>query len=888
MLAATKIVRIEGNTGADNSLGVPIVNTPTSTELAGNHEKFSITAGTVTAVFEFTTNAATVTNGNIPVVIAPGSTAQAIANAMAAAINNAAVLTNAAGGALVASVAGDAVAFRVVLTGVGQISINAQNTPSLIATSNARPYLLGYDQFTHQPLADGADLTVPQGVTVMIDAGAVFKMEGANVNVGLSSPNVDRSNSALQVLGTPSNSVFFTSFHDNGLGGVTDNVTAASPGDWGGIAFHQGSDLEQQGIFLNDVNHAKISYAGGTVNVSGVPTPYNAIYLDGSRPTVSYNTITNSFNAAMSADPNSFQETVFGSPGYDPLTGHGGPAYVADYNRTGPDIHGNILSVDSSGALAIVAVDASRLVRGETFVVATPDGSGGTTYTTFEFVPTGVAPQTGHVAVTFKPGDTADLVAGDIVSAFVAVFGTGGSVKATAQAVTKGSQTLQEVFVSGVSSIKLSSSRTFNAPAGNQVADGQTFVVVNPDTGASATFEFDNNGTVASGNIGVTFTSLDTTASLAAKIATAITGAGLGTIALASNGQVVLVTASSYSLTASGSTGLVASQQTLQFPNGNALVSGSTFTVLNSTNGTVAVFEFTTNASQISASTGKLPDGNYGISYTTLDAASTIATNAADKINNLGAGVSAVASGGSLTLVATSNARFASPLSLVSRVAANTVNGLFVRTQSVQGQTPETLDVSARFTSTDIAYVVSDNLVIQGNPGGLLDDAPRMSGRLAIDPGVIVKLLGARIEVQMGANLIAEGSASQPVTFTSLRDDSYGAGGTFDTNGDNNNLSSPPSVAKPGDWAGLYFSPTSHGSLDHALLAYGGGSSTIEGGSDNFNVVEIRQAQVRIADSTLEYNAGGLATTSTRGGRLGNDLATIFVLVLSRPSSTTS
>ena len=117
----------------------------------------------------------------------------------------------------------------------------------------------------------------------------------------------------------------------------------------------------------------------------------------------------------------------------------------------------------------------------------------------------------------------------------------------------------------------------------------------------------------------------------------------------------------------------------------------------------------------------------------------------------------------------------------------------------------------------------------------------------------------------MGANLIAEGDANQQIIVTSLHDDSYGAGGTFDTNGDNYNLAAPPSVAQPGDWSGIYFAPTSRGSLDHALLAYGGGSSTIAGGTDNFNVVEIRQAQVRIANSTLESNATGLATTPDPG-----------------------
>ena len=35
-----------------------------------------------------------------------------------------------------------------------------------------------------QPLADGGEFLVPQDVTVMIDAGAIFKMRKANLNAG--------------------------------------------------------------------------------------------------------------------------------------------------------------------------------------------------------------------------------------------------------------------------------------------------------------------------------------------------------------------------------------------------------------------------------------------------------------------------------------------------------------------------------------------------------------------------------------------------------------------------------------------------------------------------------------------------------------------------------
>ncbi len=135
-------------------------------------------------------------------------------------------------------------------------------------------------------------------------------------------------------------------------------------------------------------------------------------------------------------------------------------------------------------------------------------------------------------------------------------------------------------------------------------------------------------------------------------------------------------------------------------------------------------------------------------------------------------------------------------------ITDNSTNGVRIRTQLQGGVPLETLTVPARFASTDVVYVITENLQIEGGAGGLAinqnidpdltgDDviAKRPSGRLRIDPGVIVKLSGSRIETELGSsNLIAEGTSTDPIIFTSLNDDSYGAGGTFDTNND----SQPP------------------------------------------------------------------------------------------------
>ncbi len=148
----------------------------------------------------------------------------------------------------------------------------------------------------------------------------------------------------------------------------------------------------------------------------------------------------------------------------------------------------------------------------------------------------------------------------------------------------------------------------------------------------------------------------------------------------------------------------------------------------------------------------------------------------------------------------------------------------------------------------------------------------RLDGRLAIDGGTVVKLQGARIDVQFGAQLIAEGSSDRPVVFTSTSDVRYGAGGTFAT-------SANSQVAAPGNWGGIYVGPTSTASLDHAVISYGGGTTRIEGGFADFNALEAHQADLRLTHSRIENNAIGNATTTDadRGGRGTNNDAAVFV-----------
>ncbi|MGE3781060.1 MAG: hypothetical protein AB7F89_27980, partial [Pirellulaceae bacterium] len=203
-------------------------------------------------------------------------------------------------------------------------------------------------------------------------------------------------------------------------------------------------------------------------------------------------------------------------------------------------------------------------------------------------------------------------------------------------------------------------------------------------------------------------------------------------------------------------------------------------------------------------------------------------------------------------------------------VLDNTVNGLFVRIETQAGSPVDKLTTTARFDDDDIAHVITENLHIVGNPGGTLDGNARLSGRLQIDPGVVVKFANARIEAERGASsLIAEGSINGPIIFTSIKDDRFGGSGLFDTD-------RGTSAPKQGDWGGLVFNAVSSASIDHALITFAGGQTPIEGSFSVFNTIEAHQARLRLSNSILENNASGRASDD-RNGRGSNADAVIFV-----------
>ncbi|HJS06598.1 MAG TPA: NF038122 family metalloprotease, partial [Pirellulales bacterium] len=561
---------------------------------------------------------------------------------------------------------------------------------NLATLSDNLAYEVGFNNLG-QALSDGTDMQVPKGVTVMVDAGAIFKLRRANIDVGSRSQGVDRSEGHLQVLGTPTDRVYFTSYHNETLGRDTFALpTTPAGGDWGGIVFRNELDLdsrrtvlENEGIFINYVNHANFTFGGGeSAAMPGVS--FSPISLNEARPSLSFNTITASASAAIGADPNSFKDDLFNEVGRSFVEG----------------------TVTIAGGIATLTSGSWPAWAGQgTLTVLTAQGPGP------------------ELRVEARLSNTQLRLAGTVPD----------------------------------------------------VTTPQNFVLAPPP--------------------------------------------------------------------------------------------------------------FTADYRRIG------------------------------------------------------------PEIYFNTIRDNPINGLFVQIETRGGEPLDKLEVAARFNDTDIVHVLSENLVIQGTPGGVEVTTftgnrkqARLDGRLKIDPGVIMKLDRARIETQIGSQLIAEGLANNRVIFTSLLDDRFGASGTFDTAGRDlgpfsqgtvsalngvvtlvggvwpswaagatltvNNIeytiatrdsdtqvtltrntvnffSSPFVLRKiilpaPGDWGGLYFGPVSRGSVDHSLITFAGGTTSVEGGFASFNAVEIQQGDVRITNSFLEDNANG--TESGRGvGRFNNDEAVIYV-----------
>lgn len=666
-----------------------------------------------------------------------------------------------------------------------------------IATLNDNlAYEIGFGLINGGPLSDGSTMEVPQGVTTMVDAGAIFKMRRSRIGVGSSSLGVDRSGGALQILGTPflsnaaggvlrnvdgsavKGSVYFTSWLDESIGQDTyAPQTAPSVGDWGGISYRNDVDssagrrnLEDEGIFLQYVNHADLRFGGGgNVVIDSVQQVVNPIQMIDVRPTVTFNSISNSADAAMSAAPNSFEETNFHEPRFQ-LNG----SFTSDYTRVGPEIHHNALVNNSLNGL-FVKVD-------------TPAGNA-------------VRPLT--VPARFNDIDITHIVSENII-----ISGTPGgalldSTRPLANLValqpTAGGTLLPGTYNYKVSFVDAAG---YETPA----SDASGNVVLTPSQTAVRLF-------------GLPLTSGE----FVARRLYRSDSLGGGQYQLVAEIDAV---SSGYLDTGLNAGGVLQRDR--------ASVAGVNL-LENATSGTLLAGDYNYRLVMVDAA------GREGIASDPT-ANITVAAGSAISVNNL----PPTQSGFVGRKLYRSEVGGGGPWILVANLGAAATT--YVDNGSDQGQLLSPLAL------------------------GTL--RPRLDASLVVDPGAIIKFEGARIEIEQGANLIAEGTDGAPIVFTSKLDDRYGAGGSFDTNNDDDDT-----TPQPRDWGGIYASIGSTISLDYATVAYAGGVTKIEGTFKAFNPVEIQQADARITNSTFEFNEDGIGGQGplNRLGRLDNRSATIFI-----------
>lgn len=139
---------------------------------------------------------------------------------------------------------------------------------------------------------------------------------------------------------------------------------------------------------------------------------------------------------------------------------------------------------------------------------------------------------------------------------------------------------------------------------------------------------------------------------------------------------------------------------------------------------------------------------------------------------------------------------------------------------------------------------------------------------LTINPGVVLKLSGSKVNVYEGA-INALGTPSEEIIFTSIQDDSRGGDTNIDGNG---------TAPTPGNWAGIYFrESTLQSQLQHVEFRYGGDAEPSSGVgypregtiiSENNNL-SVDNCLIQLSNSSA-FGVYGTSTASFTNNRLEN------------------
>ncbi len=164
----------------------------------------------------------------------------------------------------------------------------------------------------------------------------------------------------------------------------------------------------------------------------------------------------------------------------------------------------------------------------------------------------------------------------------------------------------------------------------------------------------------------------------------------------------------------------------------------------------------------------------------------------------------------------------------------NTYNavGITEKTYSEPNYVLPKLDIAG---FQNIAYITTGNIAIGSG------------ATLTIEPGIVIKATNTRNSYwTINGTLVAQGTAADPIVFTSIHDDTFG--------GDTNNNADATSPA-PGQWRAITFNESSGNTsiIDHCEIRFGG-----HDWFDNIKAISIQNSSPTITNTHFYQNSIGL------------------------------
>ncbi|PIQ68646.1 MAG: hypothetical protein COV91_02920 [Candidatus Taylorbacteria bacterium CG11_big_fil_rev_8_21_14_0_20_46_11] len=189
------------------------------------------------------------------------------------------------------------------------------------------------------------------------------------------------------------------------------------------------------------------------------------------------------------------------------------------------------------------------------------------------------------------------------------------------------------------------------------------------------------------------------------------------------------------------------------------------------------------------------------------------------------------------------------------------LNGLDANGGAIKG-TPKAKNSVSHLVSVTGSISSDVTLTVANSPYLIGGDSLTVTNgaTLTIEPGVVIKGVSVPYPaIQVNGALVANGTASEPVVFTSFYDDEYGG----DLNADG--TATTPSA---GNWVQLSFNATSVGSsLTHTLVRYGG--------SSNVSDTMVRKASIGVDRTKVAFDHVVVEYSRANGISLVNSNSTV-------------